>query len=129
MKKIIKKIIKKENPEIPEPTLYDEAQMLIAELSDEMDDSPEDDDEDISGEAETTEKSMIRSPLKAIRRNCIICIGSIREVPNCTAEKSCPLFPFRMGKNPFRTPRVVTNEQREAARERFQKIRENKGKG
>ena len=124
MKKIIKKIIKApEAVEVAheEPTLYDEIQELIKEM--------DDDYEDASDTIDVSSKNSIRSPLKAIRKNCILCIGSIREVPNCTAEKSCPLFPFRMGKNPFRTPRVVTDEQREAARERFKRSRESKRGG
>ena len=36
----------------------------------------------------------IRSPLKAIRANCLQCVGSSNEVRLCTA-KGCHLFPFR----------------------------------
>ena len=39
--------------------------------------------------------------LKAIREKCLDCSGSSRaEVRRCTAV-GCPLWPFRMGSNPF----------------------------
>lgn len=44
----------------------------------------------------------IKSPLKAIRAFCIDCMGGqVREVKLCSSEK-CPLYAFRMGKNPYR---------------------------
>ncbi len=43
------------------------------------------------------------TPLKAIRLKCLdCCCGSAHEVKLCTAEK-CPLYLFRLGKNPNRT--------------------------
>lgn len=42
------------------------------------------------------------SPLKAIRLKCLDCsCGSPNEVKLCPVEK-CPLYPFRLGKNPNR---------------------------
>lgn len=42
------------------------------------------------------------SPLKAIRLKCLdCCCGSSNEVKLCTAAQ-CPLYPFRLGKNPNR---------------------------
>lgn len=42
-----------------------------------------------------------RNPLKAIRAKCIDCCGgNSAEVRKCTAT-GCPLWPFRMNKNPF----------------------------
>ena len=42
------------------------------------------------------------TPLKAIRLKCLdCCCGSAHEVKLCTAEK-CPLYLFRLGKNPNR---------------------------
>ena len=44
------------------------------------------------------------SPIKAIRARCVNCCGgSTQEVRFCTAA-SCPAWPFRMGKSPWRTP-------------------------
>ena len=59
------------------------------------------------------------NPVKVIREKCLdCCCGSANEVKLCTAER-CPLHPWRMGKNPYRKP--PTDEQRQAARERFAK--------
>lgn len=58
-------------------------------------------------------------PLKAIRLNCLDCCdGSSKEVKLCE-DNDCPLWHYRFGKNPFRTKRVMTEEQKEAASERF----------
>lgn len=52
--------------------------------------------------------------LKAIRRKCLDCSGgSHTEVADCLLRQ-CPLFPFRLGKNPWRRP--VSEAQREASR-------------
>lgn len=41
------------------------------------------------------------APLKAIRAHCVQCGGgSYSEANKCTAT-SCPLWPYRMGRNPF----------------------------
>ena len=55
------------------------------------------------------------SPLKALRLRCIdCCAGSSLEVRLCTAV-SCPSWPFRMGRNPWRAP--VSEERRQLGRE------------
>ena len=44
---------------------------------------------------------MIRSPIKAIRAKCLDCTcGQAQEVRGCTID-TCPLHPFRFGKNPY----------------------------
>jgi hypothetical protein len=41
------------------------------------------------------------SPARAIRAKCVDCSGgNLAEVRKCTAVR-CPLWPMRMGKNPF----------------------------
>ncbi len=69
-------------------------------------DSP---DEAIEGESEADAgdriiaryRAQATSPTKAIRAMCVYCMnGQPREVAKCTAPQ-CPLFPFRMGRNPF----------------------------
>lgn len=65
---------------------------------------------------------MTLSPLKAIRANCLDCVGTAHEVKICVCT-SCPLYPFRFGKNPFRKKREMTDEQRAAAAERLAKAR------
>ena len=45
-------------------------------------------------------RSRIRNPLTAIRAFCISCMGGLSHfVPGCTAHR-CPLFAYRMGKDP-----------------------------
>lgn len=69
-------------------------------------------------DTESTNPEVITSPLRAIRAKCIDCSGgSISEVRLCPC-KHCPLWPFRNASNPFRT-RTMTDEQREAARDRL----------
>ena len=41
-------------------------------------------------------------PVKAMRAKCLdCCCGQAKEVRNCPAT-DCPLWPYRMGKNPTR---------------------------
>lgn len=63
-----------------------------------------------------------KSPLQAIKLHCWDCCGgSTDEVKKCTCKNTCVLYPFRMGKNPFREKRVWTEEQKEAQRNRFKR--------
>jgi hypothetical protein len=65
----------------------------------------------------------ITSPIKAIREKCLECSNySNAEVRECPI-KDCPIYPFRFGKNPYRTKRVMTEEQKKAAVERLKKAR------
>ena len=42
------------------------------------------------------------TPLRAIRKNCLDCMGgNATEVRRCPME-NCPLYPYRFGKNPSR---------------------------
>jgi hypothetical protein len=64
------------------------------------------------------------NPVKAIRAYCLDCCRELREeVKYCPSETLCALGPFRMGKNPFRTKRVLTEDQRLAMSERLAKAR------
>ena len=59
------------------------------------------------------------SPLKALRARCIdCCAGSRHEVRLCTAV-TCPAWPFRMGANPYRTKRELSDEERSELRRRL----------
>ena len=67
----------------------------------------------------------IKSPIKAIRAFCLECVGyNANDVKNCTS-KDCPLKPVRVGRNPF-LKKEMTEEQKEAARERLAKARKAK---
>lgn len=66
------------------------------------------------------EKNM--TPIKAIKAKCLdCCCGQREEVKLCPVE-DCPLWTFRLGKNPNRS-RNMTDEQRKAAAERLAKAR------
>lgn len=47
-------------------------------------------------------KKVMLTPISAIRKQCIECMGfNVGEVRNCT-DPHCTLYPFRMGQNPSR---------------------------
>ncbi len=55
----------------------------------------------------------------AIRAKCMDCVGqNVAEVRRCSAV-DCSLWPFRMGTDPWREAREMTEEQRAAAIERL----------
>lgn len=63
------------------------------------------------------------NPVKAIREKCLECSnGQSSEVKYCPVEK-CPLFPYRLGKNPFRQKREMTDEERKALGDRLREAR------
>jgi hypothetical protein len=62
------------------------------------------------------------TPMKAIRAKCLDCNGNAYEVKLCPCT-DCPLWPFRLGKNPNIKPRNLTDEQRKAAAERLKNAR------
>ena len=65
----------------------------------------------------------ITNPIKAIRAKCIdCCCGSTAEVKECQATK-CPLYPFRLGKNPYRQRREMTEEQKQVLADRLREAR------
>ena len=71
----------------------------------------------------------IKNPVKAIRAKCLnCCCGSSNEVKLCPVN-DCALWPFRFGKNPYRTQRVLTEEQRKAGAEHLRRYREQKNNG
>ena len=65
------------------------------------------------------------NPVKAIRDFCIDCCGGSRETVKVCPSEKCALYPFRMGKNPFRQKREMTEEQKKAIADRLKKGREN----
>lgn len=67
-------------------------------------------------------KNEIPTPIKAIRAKCLDCCCDQREEVKLCPAKDCPLWPFRMGKNPNRS-KNMTDEQRMAAKERLAKAR------
>ena len=71
-----------------------------------------------------TEKNgnTIPSPVKAIRAKCLDCCYDQKDEVRLCPSTTCPLWPYRIGKNPNRT-RTMTDEQRKAAAERLAKVR------
>jgi hypothetical protein len=71
--------------------------------------------------------TMQTKSVKAIREFCLDCCGgSSVMVKGCSAP-DCALYAFRLGKNPYRAKREMTEEQREAARIRLAEARNKKG--
>ena len=71
-------------------------------------------------------KHKANSPQKAIVNFCISCMGYHKSfVKDCSAT-NCPLYEFRLGKNPYRKSREYTEEEKEQLKERARKARESK---
>lgn len=69
------------------------------------------------------DEKVVTNPVKAIRKKCLeCCCGQVKEVELCTV-KDCALYPFRMGKNPYRRKRTLTDEQRAAMAARLAEYR------
>ncbi len=61
--------------------------------------------------------------LSAVRAKCHdCCVWQPTEVTRCVAV-TCPLWPFRMGKNPFREKRTMSEEEKAERRERLAKAK------
>lgn len=64
------------------------------------------------------------SVLKAVRAKCLdCCAGQVMEVRDCELTH-CALHPYRMGRNPFRKKRELTDEQRAEMAARLAKSRQ-----
>lgn len=70
-------------------------------------------------------ETEILSPMRAIKAKCLDCACGQREEVKLCPVKDCPLYPYRMGKNPNRK-RTLTDEQKRAAAERLAKARATK---
>ena len=64
------------------------------------------------------------TPMKAIRAKCLDCNSTAHEVKLCPCT-DCALWPFRLGKNP-NIKRVMSEDQKQASRERMAKLWEEK---
>jgi hypothetical protein len=66
------------------------------------------------------------NPVKVIRQKCRDCTcNQITEIENCTVNL-CPLWPWRMGKNPYRVKKIMTDEHKERLAKASSKSREKK---
>ena len=69
-------------------------------------------------------KKSQRNPVKAIRAKCIDCCGAedyTNRIRDCEITK-CAIHPFRMGKNPYREKKQLTEEQQAMYKERARKM-------
>jgi hypothetical protein len=46
-------------------------------------------------------RNRIRSRMTAIRAFCVFCVGGSPKAVRMCPKVTCPLYPFRMGNNPF----------------------------
>ena len=76
----------------------------------------------ISAESEMKVMSTTKSDLlKIIRRKCLDCVCyQPREIELCPTE-CCALWPYRMGKDPYKTPRQMSDAQKESLAKARQK--------
>lgn len=66
---------------------------------------------------------------KAIVRHCTDCCAGVRyEVAKCHIE-TCPLFPFRNGKDPGLKKRIYTEDEKAVMRQHLNSIRKPKNDG
>ena len=64
--------------------------------------------------------------LRAIKLKCLDCSTyNINEIKECPV-KNCPLYPFRLGKNPFRKKKEISEEERNKLSERMKNLKRNK---
>ena len=63
--------------------------------------------------------------LRSIKLKCLDCSTyNINEIKECPV-KECPLYPFRLGNNPFRK-REISEEERNKLSERMKNLKRNK---
>lgn len=67
---------------------------------------------------------MITNPVKCIRDYCLECSGDIQAERLHCPITDCKLYPFRLGRNPYRTKRVLSEERRAVLAEQLRKARE-----
>lgn len=69
------------------------------------------------------DKKSKGNPLAAIRLFCLECMGGVRaEVDMCTAGE-CPLYNYRLGKNPYHEKRQLSEGYKQQLAERMRNLR------
>jgi len=67
-----------------------------------------------------------RNPTKVIRLKCRDCTNNqVAEIDNCAVD-TCPLHAWRFGKNPYRSKREMSEEQKRQSVERLERARNSK---
>lgn len=72
------------------------------------------------------EESKTFTPLEAIKMKCLDCMGGMKSEVKLCPITDCPLYPYRLGKNPFRTKREYTEEEKAAMVERLRSAKSEK---
>lgn len=63
--------------------------------------------------------------LRAIKLKCLDCSSyNTNEIKECPV-KNCPLYPFRLGNNPFRKKKELSEEERTKLSERMKNLKRN----
>lgn len=89
----------------------------VDDIDEDVQDTESEEDSTTIVEGYTGER--ITSVLKAIKKKCLNCCAYQRdEVKYCSAT-SCELWPFRLGRNPYRKKRNLTEEQKQKIKERM----------
>lgn len=75
---------------------------------------------------ENGEFKYYTNPVKAIRAKCLYdcCAGDLKEVDDCNNTK-CFLYPFKNGKNPYRTPKTLSEERKKMLNQKLGEWRSN----
>lgn len=68
-----------------------------------------------------TQNEKRLTAIKAIRAKCLDCSGGSREEVKQCVIPDCPLYPFRLGKNPNIKRKEYTEEERKAMAETLAK--------
>lgn len=63
------------------------------------------------------------TPLQAIKAHCLDCRFGIRKEVAACEDEDCNLYPFRLGKNPFRAKRELTEEEKKEMVERLRRAK------
>ena len=71
---------------------------------------------------------MITNPVKAIGAWCLDCCGGSQVTRKECGAPDCVLYPFRFGKNPYRSRRELSEEEKDARREIVRRARETKAR-
>ena len=66
------------------------------------------------------EPKKYKSPLKAIREQCVECMGGresdgyVKRISECVSP-GCPTYAFRFGNNPYHTQSLTSEQRKERA--------------
>ena len=81
---------------------------------------------DINDLSDAVKNGEVHTPKKAIEAKCLDCSAyQVGEVRQCVVT-DCPLYAFRLGKNPYRKKQVMSEERIAAATQNLLKYRKRK---